>query len=72
MLSGIAEDNSGAEAGVDDSRMWHTHRIQVCDPSLQFVSVRDSERQVVETHALFIERIGSRRAVMGHHCHPDT
>ena len=57
-MARIAEDDGWAKSNVDDSRMFYPLRSQVCDPSLQFVSVLDSERQVIEAHASFIERIG--------------
>ena len=41
---GIAEDHGGAESGVDDSRVRYTVGVQVRNPLLQLVSIRDSER----------------------------
>jgi hypothetical protein len=62
----IATNHRGSELGVDDFRVRYVLRLQMHNPSLQFVSIRNPERQVIKADAPFVERAGLRGPVVSH------
>ena len=41
-------------------------------PLLEFIKVRDPERQVIQSNSAFIKRTGFRGPVVSHDCYGDT
>src|SRR5690242_588635 len=70
-IIGVAEDDCGPVAGVDDSGVTDALFVEVRYPLLQFVFVRDPERQMVQPHALLIESVRRRSSIVTHNCHAD-
>ena len=61
-----------SEPNVDDSRVRHALRIQLGHPPLQFVPIRDPEREVFEADAAFIKRTHLSSPVVSHDRYGDT
>ena len=68
---GIAEDHSGSETNVDDSRVRNALLIEMRDPSVQFVPIPNLKTQVIKADAPFIE-CTVRRFVVGGERHHET
>ena len=55
----IAEDQCGSVSDVEDARVRHALLLQMSCPPLEFIHIRDPERQVIQADTAFVERPNS-------------
>ena len=53
----VAKHQCGAEAHINDSRVRNAFGVEVRNPALQFVPVRDSESKMIEANTPFVKDV---------------